>query len=274
MANMDLSTLLSGCAPRAIPDISLPSILKVLVLAPHPDDFDAVSVSLKQLSDNGNPIHLAVTRTGSGVDDDYRPGFTLAQKADLRENEQRQSLRFFGLPEDCTTFLHLSNDEQDQPVENSENHAAILTLIQKTIPDIVFLPHGNDTNSGHRAMYSLFSEAARRSGRSLAAFLIRDPKTIGMRIDLYMPFGQAEAEWKAQLLRFHDSQHRRNLRTRAHGFDDRILDVNRQIAQELSLPQDYAEAFEVELFNYQSNDSQQDDGQLSSESALSDEASS
>ena len=249
MANMDLSALLSACAPRAIPDLSLPAGLKILILAPHPDDFDAIGVTLKQLSDNGSHIYVAVARTGSGVEDAYCPGFTLAQKADLREDEQRQSLHFFGLPEDCITFLRLSNDRDDQPLDNSENNAAILTLIRKEALDIVFLPHGNDTNSGHRAMYSLFSQAARRSGRPLVAFLNRDPKTIGMRADLYMPFGRAEADWKAQLLRFHDSQHQRNLRTRGHGFDDRILDVNLKIARDLSLAHEYAEAFEVEIYD-------------------------
>ena len=250
MTNMDLSALLSVCAPRAIPDLSLPNDLKILILAPHPDDFDAIGVTLKQLTDNGNPIYVAVARTGSGVEDAYCPGFTLAQKADLREEEQRQSLHFFGLPEGCITFLPLSKGGQDQPLDNSENNAAILTLIRKEAPDIVFLPHGNDTNSGHRAMYSLFSQAARRSGRSLVAFLNRDPKTIGMRTDLYMPFGLAEADWKAQLLRFHDSQHQRNLRTRGHGLDDRILNVNLQSAKDLSLVHEYAETFEVEIHDH------------------------
>jgi hypothetical protein len=51
------------------------------------------------------------------------------------------------------------------------------------------------------------------------------------------------------MLRFHDSQHQRNLRTRGHGLDDRILEVNRSVARELSLAHEYAEAFEVELHN-------------------------
>jgi len=85
----------------------------------------------------------------------------------------------------------------------------------------------------------------------------RDPKTIEMHTDLYMPFGQEEAEWKGELLRFHDSQHQRNLRTRGHGFDERILAVNREIARDLALAHEYAEAFEVELYNHRCNESQQ-----------------
>jgi len=40
-----------------------------------------------------------------GIEDSYRPGLTLSGKADLREQEQRRSLQFFGLPWDALTFL-------------------------------------------------------------------------------------------------------------------------------------------------------------------------
>ncbi|MDD5706922.1 MAG: PIG-L family deacetylase [Kiritimatiellae bacterium] len=247
MTNIDLSTLVPTDRHQAISDLSLSDGLRILVLAPHPDDFDAICVTLKFLSDKGHCVHVAVSRTGSGIEDAYCPGLTQSQKADLREEEQRRSSDFFGLPKDCLKFLALANDAEDQPLDNSENRAAILALLQKETPDIVFLPHANDTNSGHRAIYSLLTQAARSSGRSLVALLNRDPKTIAMRTDLYMPFDQGKAEWKAQMLRFHDSQHQRNLRTRGHGFDDRILDLNRTIARDLSLKCEYAEAFEVEL---------------------------
>ncbi len=249
---MDLDRLRSDDAPRALPDPPLPADLKILVLAPHPDDFDAIGVTLKRLLNNGNPIHVAVARTGSGIEDAYCPGLTLAGKADLREKEQRQSLQFFGLSENCLTFLTLANDAEDQLLDNPGNGIAIMELMRKEAPDIVFLPHGNDTNSAHRAMYALFRQAARRAGWPLAAFLIRDPKSIGMHAGLYMPFGQADADWKAQLLRFHDSQHQRNLHTRKRGFDDRILDLNQQIARDLSLADKYAEAFEVEIHSNRS----------------------
>ena len=89
---------------------------------------------------------------------------------------------------------------------------------------------------------------ASEAGYPIAALFNRDPKTIGLRTDIYTAFGEEDAQWKAQLLRFHDSQQQRNLNTRGHGFDKRILDTNRQIARELGLQAPYAEAFEVEIF--------------------------
>lgn len=247
---MDLTALRDIDRPRAIVDLALPGDLKVLALAPHPDDFDAIGVTLRILWRNGNPIHIGVARTGSGVEDAYRPDLTLEEKADLREREQRRSLAFFGLPDDRLAFLSLENDRDDRPLDTTGNADAIHAFLREMAPDIVFLPHGNDGNIGHRLMVRFMSQAAEHSRRPFAAFLSRDPKTIDMRTDVFTPFGQAEADWKARLLRFHDSQQQRNLRTRGHGFDDRILDTNRQTARELSLAQPYAEAFEIALYNH------------------------
>ena len=94
----------------------------------------------------------------------------------------------------------------------------------------------------------MFRSVAAHLGRPLTACYVRDPKTIACRTDVYLGFDEAEASWKAELLRYHDSQHQRNLRTRGHGFDVRILDVNRHIARELNLSEQYAEVFELERF--------------------------
>lgn len=251
----DLRVFLAGTGPRAIRNISFPSNLRLLVLAPHPDDFDAIGVTLKFFSNNGNTLDVGVVRTGSGVDDSYRPGLSLADKASLREREQRDSIRFFGLPDSCLTFLPLIGRTGVQAIDSPVNRDVLSTFISTKAPNIIFLPHGNDTNNSHRAMYSACRSIVENLGRPIAAFLNHDPKTIQMRTDLYMPFGPEEAKWKAELLRFHDSQHERNLRRRGHGFDDRILNVNKQIARELSLDREYAEAFEIELYNVPENES-------------------
>ena len=223
--------------------------LKLLVLGPHPDDFDAISVTLRCFADNGNPLAAGIVRTGSGVLDTYAPELTWAKKADIREHEQRDSLRFFGMPDADVTFFSLDNDsDEGQLCESAANLAALAAFVSGKSPDILFIPHGNDTNSAHRALYTMVRKIVSGMDRPPALFLIRDPKTVLMRTDLYLPFGEEHAAWKATMLRFHDTQHQRNLTTRGHGFDDRILEGNRRIARELSLDAPYAEAFEVEAF--------------------------
>ena len=94
----------------------------------------------------------------------------------------------------------------------------------------------------------MVSELMNELKLSLIALLNRDPKTIAMRKDLFTIFKQADADWKAQLLRFHQSQQQRNLRTRQKGFDERILSVNREMALVLGQMEAYAEVFEIELY--------------------------
>jgi hypothetical protein len=121
-------------------------------------------------------------------------------------------------------------------------------LLDSLRPAWVVLPHGHDTNIGHQRIAAMLRRIAPEAGRPAVALFSRDPKTIGLRMDIYHAFGEEDAQWKVQLLRFNDSQHQRNLHTRGHGFDERILDMNRQIARDLGLQELYAEAFEAELF--------------------------
>jgi len=245
---MSLRDLFLGRSPRSILQISIPPNLCVLVLAPHPDDFDSIGVTLRYLLNNGNSINLGVARTGSGVQDSFHPGANLEDKTILRENEQRNSIRFFGLSSSNLTFFEMENDITDQLVINSANKTVLDKFIKIIRPDIIFLPHGNDTNSAHRAMYVMFREIASQFNNPIAACLNRDPKTLDIQITLYTPFGKEQAEWKCELLRYHDTQHKRNINTRGLGLDERILEVNRQIARDLDIDTEYAEGFEIEFY--------------------------
>jgi LmbE family N-acetylglucosaminyl deacetylase len=250
--NTDFITrLLGDSPPQSLRCLDLPQSLRLLALGPHPDDFDVNAVTLRLFKENGNSIHVGVVRVGSGVEDSYCSSPTLQAKAALREKEQRDSCQFFGLPDSCLTFLDLDLNEKAQTKENPQNLRRLRDFILSIRPDIVFLPHGNDTNTGHQRMYSMFRRIAVEANHPLVAFLNLDPKTIGMHTDIFTEFGKEEAEWKARMLRFHDSQHQRNLNTRGHGFDDRILRVNSQIARELGIDAAYAEAFELEFFGLQ-----------------------
>ncbi len=249
MTEADVSNLFRLPRPLDLSKVDIPSGLRIGMLGPHPDDFDAIAWTMRVLRERGGQIDLAVVTDGaSGVDDAFLPGATQERRGLIRDDEQRASLRYFGLPEEHFTFLHLREDETGHPVVDSANVDRIRTFLRMTLPQIVFLPHGNDTNPGHRRTYEMFRMVVREERMTLGSFLIRDPKTVHMRIDCYTGYDDEGARWKSTMLLHHRSQHERNLRTRQHGFDERILRVNRQAAAELGLPLPYAETFQMLWF--------------------------
>ena len=245
-----MSQLTSSARPASWSATELPVAARVAIVAPHSDDFDAIGVTLKWLQGCGYPIYLSVLTTANGVEDSYcapHPA-TAELKARIRRQEQQRSCELFGLPTEHLEFPALDEDCEWQPLQTERNAGVIREFLQRVGANIVFLPHGHDTNTGHQRTFALFRSVAAHLGRSLTAYYVRDPKTIACRTDVYLGFEEAAAGWKAELLRCHDSQQQRNLRTRGHGFDARILDFNRRIAHELHLAEPYAEAFEFEQF--------------------------
>jgi len=234
--------------PLLLPDFSLPARSSIVVLAPHPDDFDAIGVTLRHLYRQGHDIHLAVLTSGAnGVEDGWQGAHGAAEKGALREAEQRASCRFFGLPMERLTFMRLWEGD-DARANEQEGNESMRTYLHARTPDLVFLPHGNDSNRTHRRTYETFHAIATADGLRLHAALNLDAKTVSMRPDLYAYFGEEEAAWKAQLLRFHRSQQERNLKTRGQGFDQRVLEVNRRAATDAGGLMPYAEVFELRTF--------------------------
>ena len=248
--------LFPGVGPWFVPPESFPDGMRVTVMAPHPDDFDAIGVTMRRLHEGGSVITLAVlTRGTSGVDNEYaaaRPG---ADKAGIREAEQLASCAFFGLPLDSVRFLRLEEDATGQLAEGGVNARTVASVLDESRPELVFLPHGNDTNAAHRRTWAMVRDALSRLQSEATMLLNRDPKTVAMREDLYVVFGAEEAEWKRALLRHHDSQQFRNLRARGTGFDERVLSGNRAVAEAEAVTRGrargdppggaYAEVFEV-----------------------------
>ncbi len=216
-------------------------------MAPHPDDFDAIAVTLRHFHERGDALHLAVMTTGaSGVENGYGHAKSEQDKAALREAEQLASCDFFGLPRENIRFLRLPPDAGGNPDLNADNHAVVRDWLLPLQAHLVFMPHGNDSNVTHQRTYALFRSVAEKENLHLWAMLNQDAKTLAIRHDVYTPFDAAMAQWKAELLRLHASQHQRNLNTRGHGFDERVLAVNRSTARTLGLNSEYAEAFEIE----------------------------
>ena len=236
--------------PTSLLDITIPKNLRILSFAPHPDDFDDIGVTMRYFKENGNPIYVCVISSGAGgVDDSFCRPPTLLEKRSVREKEQRDSCRFFGLSENHLKFLRLKENRLGHPVDTKDNFQKTKDFFMHVKPDLVFLPHGNDSNTGHQRAFKVLKHIVFKAGYPVAALLNRDPKTIDMKIDLYTPFGEKESEWKRKLLRFHKSQQQRNLIKTGYGFDERILNVNRQIAKEIGKMILYAEAFELCFFH-------------------------
>ena len=232
----------SGTRPLSLRAIAFPRPLTILVPAPHPDDFDAIGLSLRHLHQQGHALHLAVLTGGaSGVEDGFQGANDDNAKAALREAEQRASCAFFGLPAAQLHFLRLWDSE----AEAAADHARLQEWMAARRADIVFMPHGNDSNRTHRRTYDAVCRLALTLGLDAWACLNQDAKTLDMRMDLVFEFGEEDAAWKAQLLRFHRSQQERNLRSRGAGFDQRVLQVNRRAAQALGVAWPYAEVFEL-----------------------------
>ncbi len=248
--NEEVAGWLRRDRPLSLQTLHIPSSLRLVVLAPHPDDFDAVAVTIRFFKENGNGVDVAVVTSGaSGVEDGFAGAFTPPAKAKLRECEQRESCRIFGLPDSRLAFLRSAEDDSGHPEDNAANRELVSTYLALKRPDIVFLPHGHDPNTGHRRTYEFLLWSVREEKLTLLACLNQDPKTISMRMDLYHAFGPELAVWKGELLRTHRSQQQRNLNTRGYGLDERILEVNRQSAVELDLREDFAEAFELQCLD-------------------------
>jgi len=239
----------AGPRPLRLDRLDPPRSWRILVLAPHPDDFESTAVTHRWFRDRGNPIGLLVlSSSANGVEDSFCDPPTSEVKAAAREEEQRAGCRMFGLPEDRFRLLRLRVTWPGGFMADDGENFGILERAAAAFGfDLAVLPHGNDTNPDHRLTYRWWRRLAAAAARPVAALLFRDPKTLAMRDDVILPFDEATAAWKGALLRCHRSQHERNLHTREHGFDERILRVNRASAVRRGLPETYAEAFELEL---------------------------
>ena len=249
----DLDSLLQpGAAPRSLRDLVFPRRLDILVLAPHPDDFDAIGLGLRHLHRQGHVIQVAVLTAGAGgVDDGFGGATDAAARTALREAEQRESCALFGLAPERLTFLRLwegmagAAADRAAPPGGGDDAARLAQWITARPADLLFMPHWNDSNRTHRRTYQAVCAVAARHALQPWACLNQDAKTGDMRVDLYFDFDEQDAAWKARLLRCHASQQARNLRTRGSGFDDRVLQVNRQAARRLAVQRPYVEAFEL-----------------------------
>jgi LmbE family N-acetylglucosaminyl deacetylase len=252
---------------------SAPAGLRVLLVAPHPDDFDIVACTLRELAASGAVLSACVLSCGSGVENGYCENLALDPTPEnirkIRAGEQRAGCNFFGLAPDALRFLDLeesggSYEDRGQALLTPANVERFCEYFASQAPDVVFLPAVLEAwplgetapdpmasgNLGHWRAGKLVEEAVRRAGsRPIAVALHREPKTISIRTCVFTPYDAAAQRWKGEMLRLHDSQHKRNLRSRGVGFDERLLKPEAAKARDLGLGDEVvgAEVFQLEL---------------------------
>lgn len=246
--------------------VRLPTYGKILVLGPHPDDPESVAITCRILMRSGCDIWYAIaSMSPSGVEDEYaqrwqnRDSISLKEiKSKIRQKEQTWAAEMFGLPPDRLGFLCI---EEGKKLDSRKNVTRIKDYLESVAPDMVIMPIGKDPNPTHAWVYRVFRKCAKdlalKIEKPIIALYNEDPKTIEIRKDLFVLFGEEGADWKRTLLRAHDSQQQRNIRRRGMGFDERILHMNHlsykclhEIMPPAVLLAKYAEVFEIELFDF------------------------
>src|SRR3569833_971849 len=145
----DSSLLLPPERPLFLNDLALPAPLVIVVLAPHPDDFDAIGVALRHLQRQGHLIHVAVMTTGvNGVEDGWNGARSAGEKAELREAEKRASCEYIGLPAERLTFLRLCGGCDADSYDFRLRDYLLARRAQ-----LSFLPHKIVCNGTHRRTY-------------------------------------------------------------------------------------------------------------------------
>ena len=236
--------LFDGPPPWYVPGSPLPRASRIAVLAPHPDDFDVIGITLRLFQRASATITLGVLTSGaSGVEDAFEADPEAKRR--VREREQEASCAFFGLPPDQLHFLRLVEDPSGHLDACEANRERVASFLSSCAPEFVFLPHGDDPNLAHQRTFAMVAGALARQDARATMWLNRDPKTLAMREDVYVLFDAEAAEWKRTLLRHHTSQQARNLRTRGHGFDERILRGNAETARSAGRSGAFAEVFEL-----------------------------
>ena len=122
---------------------------KLLVLCPHPDDFDVAGVTLRSLSRKGAEIYVAVAPTSSGVlSSFYTEDVSVEVRMATREAEQRESLLFFGLEASQFEFFPYccDLDGNGELAYSERNRQLVERCVTQQQPDAIFIPHPNDAN--------------------------------------------------------------------------------------------------------------------------------
>lgn len=138
-------------------------IPRMLIVAPHPDDEClGCGGAIALLQAAGCAIQVLVVSNGTMSHPNSRK-FPASVLQALRESETRAAMALLGLPAESVIFLQL----QDGAVPNSESSlftsamSQCRSVLQRWLPDLIFLPWRFDPHADHRASWQLVDAALR-----------------------------------------------------------------------------------------------------------------
>jgi N-acetylglucosamine malate deacetylase 1 len=129
--------------------------MNILVFAPHPDD-DLIGCggSIANHINNGSEVSVVYMTSGEAGSLKY----TKTELAKIREAEARDAAKKIGITN--TIFLNNQDGYLDY---NQANLAGLIEIIREHKPDIVYLPHENDSHMDHKTTYKLVTESVNRA---------------------------------------------------------------------------------------------------------------
>ncbi len=93
-----MNTIVS-CNPLPLQSLNIYKEHNILVLTPHPDDFDAIGVTMRFFRDNGNQLYVAVATSGArGVEDEFCSTPSLEEKSANRNKKIAVSILDYQRP--------------------------------------------------------------------------------------------------------------------------------------------------------------------------------
>ncbi len=151
---------------------------RALALAPHPDDPDAVAVTLRLLARGGWEVSWAIVTSGcSGVQDAFA-GSLHARKS----RGARGGTGGIGTPLRSargTAALPAAGRGCDgELAETAENRMRFDAALRKLAPALVLLPCGADTDPTHRRVFTWFHDWMCNWPHPLTALYNEDPKSL------------------------------------------------------------------------------------------------
>jgi len=126
--------------------------MKILVIAPHPDDeVLGCGATIKKYSKKGDEVYLCV------VTNAYIPDWT-QEYIDNKKREIVSATKILGIKK--TFFLNLPTVKLDS-IPQKDINDTISKCIKEIGPEVVYMPHRNDLNKDHQIVFESVLVAVR-----------------------------------------------------------------------------------------------------------------